>query len=320
MSLFLGIDGGGSKCDAVLVDETGMVLGWGTGGSTNYNPPEVIAASFGQALDMACGDHDLQDVTVSTLMTQGGACDWLKERGVSFRHVSAGETVGAFRISQLNHGIVVLAGTGSFVHGRTRDDRRLQVGGLGPTLGDEGSGYDIGLRALRSILRMPRRSGNHTELRTALLKTAGVSSQWELVRMVYGGRMGRAQIAALCPTVVAHAEGGDSMALEVLRGAAGELCGSVSIVLNELGLVGAGYPVIGVGGVIQGVPLYWEILSDMIRHLDPTLTFIVPPVKLVMGAVFEAMARTGLVVTPELRERVAETQKRFPASVVRTVG
>ena len=318
MALFLGIDGGGSKCDAVLADETGTVLGWGSGGSTNYNPPEVISSSFTEAISQACGEHDLEGLTAATVSARAGTFDWLNERGVRFSQVSVAEWNASFRAALLDHGLVVLAGTGSFVHGRTADERRLQVGGLGPILGDEGSGYDIALRALRAILRLPRGAGNHGDLRTALLEAAGVSSQWDLVGLVYGGKMGRAAIASLCPTVVAQAEAGDSMALEALRGAAGELCESVAIVINELGIAGEGYPVIGIGGVIQGVPLYWRILSEQLQELDPTLSFTVPPVKLVVGALFEALARGGVEITEELRARVVESQKAFPGARVRT--
>ena len=48
----LGIDGGGSKCDAVLMGESGAVVAWGRGGPTHvyYDPPEVISASYVEAI------------------------------------------------------------------------------------------------------------------------------------------------------------------------------------------------------------------------------------------------------------------------------
>ena len=50
MRYFLGVDGGGSKCDAVVIDETGVVCGWGTSGPTTYVSAEEAAAASRQAL------------------------------------------------------------------------------------------------------------------------------------------------------------------------------------------------------------------------------------------------------------------------------
>lgn len=315
MALFLGIDGGGSKCDAVLLDEKGTVLGWGSGGAVTYTPPEEVSAAFSQAIGMACSDRDLTGLRVCTIAARHGTFDWLHEHGVEFTHSHVSEWDAGFRIGMIEAGLMILAGTGSFVHGRVADGRRLQVGGLGPILGDEGSGYDIGLRALRAILRV-RHASNHSEFRAALLEAAGVANQWDLVGRVYGGKMGRPQIAALCPVVVAQAVAGEPMALDVLRAAAAELAESVDIVLNELDIRGAGLTALGVGGVIQGSPLYWGILSGLIRESDPSLHLTVPPVKLVLGAAFHALEEAGIPVTAELRDRVVETQKAFPGARV----
>ncbi len=48
MRYALGIDGGGSKCEALLVDEAGNVAGRGLGGQIHwyYDPPEVIQQSY----------------------------------------------------------------------------------------------------------------------------------------------------------------------------------------------------------------------------------------------------------------------------------
>lgn len=50
-------------------------------------------------------------------------------------------------------GLLVLAGTGSIVLGRTRRGRWVRCGGLGPLLGDEGSAFWIGREWLRATTR-----------------------------------------------------------------------------------------------------------------------------------------------------------------------
>ena len=66
-------------------------------------------------------------------------------------------------------GIVVVAGTGSVVLGAAEDGRRLQVGGWGGVMGDEGSGYHIGVSALRAIAAATDRRGPPTALTAAVL-------------------------------------------------------------------------------------------------------------------------------------------------------
>jgi N-acetylglucosamine kinase-like BadF-type ATPase len=320
VALFLGIDAGGSKCDAVLLDDTGTVLGWGTGGATRYYPPEVIAASLTDAVSMACGDREVQDLHLGGVGVARIVLDWLSERDISFTLTGLGEGRGCFRAALLDYGLVVLAGTGSFAYACTSDGRQSLIDGLGPLLGDQGSGYDIGLRGLRSVLRLGPTANDRSPLRAALFQATGVTHESELLNMIRSGRLGRAEMAALCPVVVERAEAGDALALKAVRQAAAELTQSAAVVWKELGLQGAGYTVVGMGGVIQGSPLYWRFLSEMLGELDPTFAFTVPPVKLVIGAAFEAMAQCGIPVTLELRDRVVETQRAFPASRVETNG
>jgi N-acetylglucosamine kinase-like BadF-type ATPase len=56
----VGVDGGGTKTEAVLVDERGQVLGWGTGRPANPNrvSPEELLASLQEAIGQAMSGHD----------------------------------------------------------------------------------------------------------------------------------------------------------------------------------------------------------------------------------------------------------------------
>ena len=122
-------------------------------------------------------------------------------------------------------GILVLAGTGSIVLGRTARGRWVRSGGLGPLLGDEGSGFWIGRQWLRA------RASAATQRRLA---TRGDAV---------------AAIAALAPRVVARARGGDPVAARVIREAQGHLARQAREVTRALGLRGA-VPVGGAGSVM----------------------------------------------------------------------
>jgi glucosamine kinase len=117
-------------------------------------------------------------------------------------------------------GILVLAGTGSIVLGRTARGRWARAGGLGPLLGDEGSAFWIGRAWLRA------RAGAAAQRRFATRPDAV------------------AAIAALAPRVVARARRGDRLASRVVREAQAALAGQARDVARALGLRG----VVTVGG------------------------------------------------------------------------
>ena len=48
--------------------------------------------------------------------------------------------------------VLVLSGTGSCCFGKTSDGRTAKMGGWGHILGDKGSGFEIGLRALKAVV------------------------------------------------------------------------------------------------------------------------------------------------------------------------
>lgn len=51
------------------------------------------------------------------------------------------------------HGIIVISGTGAIVYGITQQGERHRIGGWGHILGDPGSGYEIGLHTLQTVMK-----------------------------------------------------------------------------------------------------------------------------------------------------------------------
>lgn len=75
------------------------------------------------------------------------------------------QTDGPLALVGETHGVVVVAGTGALVGGRTRQGHTLTLDGLGPILGDFGSGYAIGLQALRTAAQAAMQPGHHASLK-----------------------------------------------------------------------------------------------------------------------------------------------------------
>jgi N-acetylglucosamine kinase-like BadF-type ATPase len=132
-------------------------------------------------------------------------------------------------------GINVIAGTGSMTYGR-RAAAGVRVGGWGELFGDEGSGYWIGIRALRAFSKMSDGRAERGPLHDVLSRRLALEADIDLIGLVlHQWRGARHQIAALAPAVGEAARSGDTCAQAILAAAAAELAGLVDATRRRLG-------------------------------------------------------------------------------------
>jgi glucosamine kinase len=145
-------------------------------------------------------------------------------------------------------GVLLIAGTGSIAIGRQADGSATRAGGLGWRMGDQGSGYWIAHRALEAIGAMHDGFGPVTRLTEVLCAAAGVQGIAGLVR--WSTTATPAGVAALAPAVLATADRGDGVAVQLRTEA-------VAALLRLAKSAGAGpAPVACSGGLIApGGPL-----------------------------------------------------------------
>lgn len=157
MQLFLGLDGGGTGCRAVLSDADGRVLGRGEGGPANImSDREGALATILATTDQALEGRDPQTVAACLGLAGAnisGARNWLGPMlpfgRVRVVHDAVTAVAGALGMAD---GIVVAIGTGS-VFSRQLDAEIESIGGWGPVLGDEASGAWMGRMMLTLTLR-----------------------------------------------------------------------------------------------------------------------------------------------------------------------
>ncbi|UCC67188.1 MAG: hypothetical protein JSV79_08575 [Armatimonadota bacterium] len=304
----LGIDGGGSKCDAVLMSECGLVAGWGRGGPTHvyYDSPEVIGNSYVEAITEALSSVEDAEVWVAGPLPEGAPRDAVLARNRLAQHLPASEADTAFASAQEEWGLVVLAGTGSFVHGRAPDGRELHFGGQGPILGDYGSAYAIGLLGLRAAFASGWTERRRTRLAEAIPSALQVTGLEGVFDRVYVKGITRSEIAALARAVNAEAEVGDRVALGCVHRAADELAEVAIEVIEELDLAGLSLSVIGIGGVARHCRLWWERVFQRLSAVAAGARPVIPPMLPAVGAALLALREMGVEWTPELIARACE--------------
>ncbi|MGL5046635.1 MAG: N-acetylglucosamine kinase [Shewanella sp.] len=223
--LFIGVDGGGSKCRASIYCADGTVLGTGVAGRANplhglVQTFESIEASTRLALlDAGMNECD-SHLLVAGLGLAGVNVPRLYQDIVNWQHPFAAmyvttdlhtACIGAHRGAD---GAVIITGTGSCGYAHV-GDARLSIGGLGFALGDKGSGAWLGLKAAEHVLLALDGFAVSTRLTDMLLKHFGVTEALGIVENLAG--KSSSNYAALARTVLDCANEGDTVANAIVQ-------------------------------------------------------------------------------------------------------
>jgi N-acetylglucosamine kinase-like BadF-type ATPase len=168
-------------------------------------------------------------------------------------------------------GILQIAGTGSNTIGRAPDCSRECAGGYSSRLGDEGSGYWIGVNSVRRALHAFDRD-EPTQILKKVGEIWGTPSLEDLVSL--GDSTPGPDFAALAPAINELAEAGDSVAIGVLKQAAADLVDFVLLVRSKLrskhGITGE-VPVAWTGGVVEKMTLVREVFFAGLHAAAPEM-------------------------------------------------
>ena len=195
--LLLGLDGGGSKTLALLTDAAGHVVGRGMAGASNYqNIGEIAAwAALDPAIAAAFADAASQPSAVAAVGLGLAGVDRPEDRAL-FEGWAAKRFGGAPVViandAELvlaagtpdGWGIALISGTGSIVFGRSPQGEMARAGGWGHIMSDEGSGYAIGVEALRAVMAPFDGRGPATALTDAVLAHWSLKTPPDLVGRV----------------------------------------------------------------------------------------------------------------------------------------
>lgn len=297
MSAVLGIDGGGTRTRASIV-EGDNVLAFAENGSikrlrVGTKAAETNLRAILQDVFSKAGVKDVKAASAGVASaSMPGVKEWITgvfgEFGVEHSEVVGDEVIALDGAFKGGPGILQIAGTGSNCIGRCPDGGRESAGGWSSRLGDEGSGYWIGLHAVRRALR----AYDHEEP-TRILETVG--SIWgtktleELVNL--GDSTPGPDFAALAPAVSTLAEDGDVVALAVLKQAADDLVDSVLLVRSKLrrkhNLAGE-VPVAWIGSVIGKSRIVRETFFTGLKAAAPEMPVRDTEVAGIEGAVWRA--------------------------------
>ncbi|MGH9792111.1 MAG: N-acetylglucosamine kinase [Candidatus Acidiferrales bacterium] len=257
---FIGFDGGGTKTECVLLDGDGSVVSQAVTGPSNPLRAGFDKAihSLNEAADRvlsAARTDASQIAAVCAGMAGAGRGRVVKRMMAALAQrfprsdvsVTTDMEVALEAAVGEGQGVVLIAGTGSAAFGRRADGKMARAGGLGPWIGDEGSAYDIGRRAVMVVAKARDLMGPVTLL-AEMIPSALECANWDALT----DRIAKSPdevFPRIFPLVVEAAEAEDDPAREILFGAAIGLAALAAAVVRRLGLEDEEFVVAKSGGV-----------------------------------------------------------------------
>jgi N-acetylglucosamine kinase-like BadF-type ATPase len=205
-------------------------------------------------------------------------------------------------------GVVLISGTGSIAYGVNHKGFAARSGGWGYVLGDEGSGYWIGQKALHAIVRSTDGRGSPTRLTTLVLEHLQLTKVEGLVHEVYDRGLKRQSVAALGPVVERARADGDLVAAEIMNAAAAELVRAAASVIQRLQMRGLAFRIVLAGSMFRLVPWLTESLIHRLAEVAPRATVARLETEPAVGALRLALrAARGEVKIPPYLETPSPT-------------
>lgn len=329
MRYYLGADLGATKTHTLIVDETGLALGFGESGPGNHETVgyEGMFQAMHSGMEQALRLAGLQKADITGAGFGVAGYDWSSEieataavidrLGLQAPYKFVNDAVpGLVAGAEEGWGVVIVSGTGSNCRGWDREHRREgRVTGHGVLMGEGAGGSELVFRGMQIIgyswtKRLPR-----TALADAMVAHAGAKDLEDLLR---GYTTDEYQIGAeVAPLIFRVAQAGDPVARDLIGWAGNELAELVNAVARQLEFENLAFDVVMTGSMFDGGEMLIEPMRLAIHKVAPHARLVRLTVPPVIGAVMLGMEAGGARGTPEIRKTMKESTSALRSVAVR---
>jgi len=311
----MGVDGGATKTLAAVLDLHEHTIHLGHGGPSNE---DAVGAQAAVKELLGAADEAIAQAGVdaselgSAVLAIAGTDTADVARNVRAQRSQAwlvvNDVVGAWAtVTGGGPGVAAIAGTGSNVFGVGGEGehvRAWRAGGWGHLLGDEGSGYWLGVQSIKAALRHREASGPATALSAAAVEFFGEQSVEAVAQSVYTKPLTKGEIAAFAVHTARLAEQGDAVARELYELGARELGAQIAAVVDKTGLAeeaSGPFPVGLIGSAWKAGAVFLDPLLSVIHGFAPRARVSIVSMAPVGGSLLLAMRACGAAdaVAPE---------------------
>lgn len=290
MKYVIGVDGGGTKTEAVAYDLNGEILeksltGFGNLVNDKDEALKNIIDSIKTIVDKL-GRDGLKGIYLGLAGSEVGdnakiVHDEVKKVFQIESKVMNDSDLALKALLKGEDGILVIAGTGSIAFG-IKDDKSSKCGGWGHLLGDEGSAYRISIDAIRCMINDEDYGREMTKLSKDILDNLNFKAVDDIVSFVYSST--KDEIAKLAGLVSIHAENGDEVAKNILIEEGVAIAKQAERIYNKLGFTSCKIGL--VGGVIRKSRFFREAFEEYLNENIKVESFVDDNISAAKGAYY----------------------------------
>jgi N-acetylglucosamine kinase-like BadF-type ATPase len=311
----LGVDGGGTKTTAILCDAQGGIIRTIRMGPGNISVLDrgSVAQLIRNILHELLAGESLDEIQWGTFAFAGAGRpeekktvhDLIKTAGLNQFTVMSDAEILYYSIFADQPGILISAGTGSICLLRTEKGKFQQIGGWGYLLDDEGSGFDIGRMAIRSVLQELVERDTPSNFSKKLLLFYGLENPANLISIIYSS-VNPPNLVASCARLVCDlAEDNDPVAVLVLSKALDSLIEFVTQAIDFFKKRGETVNQIALAGGILHDNIYVNRqFREKMKENKLNFTYARQEYEPAAAGVLYSMQKTGVQATKPFLEKL----------------
>ena len=304
MEYILGVDGGGTKTVVRIADLKGRTLSEVICKAGNYKSVGIENArgNITQGIITASSNiKDHKEIFFKSACFGLSGLDSEKDGAVFRKMILIKEIkplldlnkvifcndsrIGLEAGSSNKNALMIICGTGSNCFGINEFGVEAKANGWDYILGDEGSGYDTGIKALRAVMRAHDKRGAKTILEEMILKELLLKNVEELIEWTYSKKFTSDRFASLARVVCMAAEQNDRAAINILKKQTDEALISISSVVRQLGISKKSFDVVFVGSLFRCEKYFKAVLESKLMNKFDKIVFKPLKDKPVYGAI-----------------------------------
>jgi N-acetylglucosamine kinase-like BadF-type ATPase len=321
MNYVVGVDGGGSKTYALVLDSHGRALGFGSGGCGNHQVHGLgpAIAEIERAVMTATEQSQIltEDIGIGCFCLSGADLkeDYrmlipaMESLGVARQVMVKNDTLAALRAAiTRSWGVAVICGSGFNAAARSPDGGEIVMPGLGFISGDWAGGGELSQEIIRMVMRARDGRGEKTLLSEMTLNCLGVPSEEALLEQLYHEKITHRELFRLVPLLFEAAEAGDQPARKLIIQLGREVAVTANALIKRLAMQEIDVEVGLAGGVFRGKG--WLLIDTVARgvhQIAPRAYIRRTRYEPVVGAALLALESAGLIVDKALYRMLEDT-------------
>ena len=322
----LGIDGGGTKTHAVIIDESGQLCGTGLSGPSNYDDVGVDTAqtNLEQAIDTARQMAGLPQIPYAAVFLGMAGVVSPTDRDIIRNialdlNLASSETIGVDHDCRIalagglsgRPGLVQIVGTGSSTFGMNKVGEGWRAGGWGQLISDEGSSYWLGVEAMRSAVRAFDGRIGDTTLLEKVQTHLDLAHMNDIMHRIYVTGLSRAELAGLAPLVIQAAREGDKVALKLIDQGTQDLAECVLAVAKRLGFASGSCELAMTGGLFRAGDIFEQPFQKAVQAKLPHCHIIPAELPPVLGAGVLSLQMLNVAIDAGVSQSLRQAAERI---------